>query len=103
VLSAPDAPARARISTIGTAGPLGAGSVVAVPSGRSAEVKLTVPRAARGGFAIVITPLAGSGPVYAGRVLATRAGGVQLLTPVVSAPASVPLPAVTGSVTAVMP
>jgi len=31
--------------------------------------------------------------VYAGRVLMTRLGGVQMITPVLSAPSSVTLPA----------
>jgi hypothetical protein len=50
-------------------------------------------------FSVVITPLAGSGPVYAGRVIAgTGAGGaLQAILPVPSALSSVPLPPVRNS------
>ncbi len=103
VLSAPAGAAQVRITVAGTAGSLGVGQAVAVAAGHSVSVKVAAPRGARDGFAIVISPVAGSGPVYAGRVLTARASGAMLLTPVVSEPSSVPLPPVSGSVAAAIP
>ena len=50
----------------------------------------------------MVTPLAGSGPVYAGRVV-TQAGVVRSILPVASALTWVPLPAVRNSVTTALP
>ena len=47
-------------------------------------------------FAVVITPLAGSGPVYAGRVIMAN-GTLQSMLPVASALTFVPLPPVRGA------
>lgn len=103
VLSAPDGAAQVQITPAGPGGPLGAGRLVAVAAGHSINVNVAVPRGAHDGFAIVISPVAGSGPVYAGRVLSTHAGGAVLITPVVSAPSSVTLPPISGSVAAAVP
>jgi hypothetical protein len=103
VLSAPAGAAQVRISTAGATGSLGAGQLVSIAAGHSVNVKVAAPRGAASGFAIVISPVAGSGPVYAGRVLATQAGGVQLITPVVTAPSSVTLPPISRSVAAAVP
>ncbi|MGE5289250.1 MAG: DUF5719 family protein [Micromonosporaceae bacterium] len=103
VISAPVRAAQVRISTAGPGGPAGTGRLVELRAKRSKEVRVTVPRSVRGGFAIVITPAPGSGPVYAGRIIASEAGGVQLITPVVSSPVSVPLPSAGGSVAATLP
>jgi len=103
VLSAPAGGAQVRITTAGTGSASGAGQVVSIAPAHSANVMVSAPRGGRDGFAIVISPMAGSGPVYAGRVLQSRTGGVQLITPVVSAPFSVPLPAVNGSLMATIP
>jgi Family of unknown function (DUF5719) len=103
VLSAPDGPAQVRITAAGAAGLVGAGQLVAVAAGHSISVNVAAPRGAHDGFAIVIYPVAGSGPVYAGRVLTARASGATLLTPVVSAPSSVTLPPISGSVAAAIP
>jgi hypothetical protein len=50
-------------------------------------------------FAVIVTPLAGSGPLYAGRVItgAGRGGALQSILPVPSALTTVPLPAVRGA------
>lgn len=101
VLSAPAAAARVQVESAGTSG-APAGQVVTVAAGRSTAVKIPGPRGGSGGFAVVVTPLAGSGPVYAGRVL-TGPGGAQTIMPMVDAPSWVPLPALAGSLTAVMP
>ncbi len=102
VLSAPGRAAQVRIATAGAGGPVGTGRLVALQAGRTMQVLLAVPRSARGGFAVVVSPAAGSGPVYAARVVAVRAG-VQLITPVVSSPAWVQLPAISGSGVAAIP
>ena len=73
----------------------------ALAAGHTVVVKLTPPRAGgRGGresaFAVVITPLPGSGPVYAGRVT-SLVGVVRSILPVASSLSWVPLPAVRSS------
>ena len=106
VLSAPRAAAQVRIVLAGgkPAAAGQAGSVVQVAAGRTVVVRLRAPPGtARGSaFSVVITPLAGSGPVYAGRVLSAK-GTVQSILPVVSSPTWVPLPPVRDSLTAVLP
>jgi hypothetical protein len=101
VISAPRAAAKVRVVEAARAG-TPAGSVrqsvrvVPVAAGHSVVLPLVpVPGAPKGSaFSVVITPLPGSGPVYAGRVIAgSGAGGVlQAILPVTSAPTSVPLP-----------
>jgi hypothetical protein len=107
VLSAPAAAARVTLATATTSGPsTGRGStaeqVVTIQAGHSTSVRIAGPRGGADGFAIVVTPLAGSGPVYAARVL-SGPGGAQTIMPMASAPTWVPLPEATGSLTAVMP
>jgi hypothetical protein len=109
VLSAPQGAAQVRVAELPTAtGPAGAAPrVVQVAAGRTVVVKLAPPRAAgRGGresaFAVVITPLPGSGPVYAGRVTSLF-GVVQSILPVASSLSWVPLPAVRSSLTTALP
>jgi len=43
-------------------------------------------------FAVVVSPQAGSGPVYVARVLASRGGTVREILPLTSALTWVPLP-----------
>ena len=75
--------------------------MVAVAAGHSVMLPLIpVPGAPNGSaFSVVITPLAGSGPVYAGRVITgSGAGGLlQAILPIGSALTSVPLPPVRNS------
>jgi hypothetical protein len=58
-------------------------------------------------FAIVVTPQAGSGPLYAVRAVTAGSGGlsapVASLLPVASALTSITLPPVRNSYTAVLP
>jgi hypothetical protein len=72
--------------------------MVQVAAGHSVFVPLrAMPGAARGApFAVVITPLAGSGPVYAGRVITAGGigGAIQAMLPVASALTTVALPPV---------
>jgi hypothetical protein len=95
VLSAPKGAATVRITELGGAGAPPA-STVQVGAGRSKLVQLTAIHGGRGAaFPVVITPLAGSGPVYAGRVIVSAgSGAVQALMPVASALTRVPLPPV---------
>jgi hypothetical protein len=107
VLSAPYGPARVGLAAATTAGPSGgsampANQVVAIPAGHSTSAKIPGPRGGGSAFAVVVTPLAGSGPVYAGRVLSTSGGG-QTIMPLASAPSWVPLPGAASSLTALTP
>jgi hypothetical protein len=104
VLSAPWRGARVRLTEIGTGGgqDQGApGSVLVIPAHRSLVEQLPTPAGSRRGsaFAVVITPLPGSGPVYAGRVITTsgRGGAVESILPVPSALTVVRLPPVQGA------
>jgi hypothetical protein len=71
---------------------------VQVSPGKSVVLALkALPGTPRGTpFAVVISPLAGSGPVYAGRVISASGtgGALQALLPVASSLVTVPLPAV---------
>jgi Family of unknown function (DUF5719) len=107
VLSAPKGAARVRVTELTAAGQASApaaSQTVQLAAGHSQVVTLAAPR--QGGrpatFAVVVTPLAGSGPVYAGRVV-TQAGVVLSIMPVNSSLTWVPLPAVRSSVSAALP
>jgi len=104
VLSAPWRSARVRVTEIGTGsghGRAAPGSVLAIPAHRSVLQQLPAPAGSDRGaaFAVVVTPLPGSGPVYAGRVITTsgRGGAVESILPVPSALTVVPLPPVQGT------
>jgi hypothetical protein len=101
VLSAPWRGARVRVTEIGGGsgpGPAAPGRVLTVPAHRSLLQQLATPAGERRGspFAVVITPLPGSGPVYAGRVVMSsgKSGSLQSILPVSSALTVVPLPRV---------
>jgi hypothetical protein len=104
VLSAPWRGARVRLTEIGTGsgqGKAAPGSVLVIRAHRSVVRQLPTPDGARHGsaFAVVVTPLPGSGPVYAGRVITTsgRGGAVESILAVPSALTVVPLPPVQGT------
>jgi hypothetical protein len=94
VLSAPKGQAMVRVTEVAGKGAPPA-KVVRVSAGKTKLVQLAPVHGAPGGaaFSVVVTPLAGSGPVYAGRVI-LGAGAVQSLMPVTSALTTVPLPQV---------
>jgi hypothetical protein len=99
VLSAPRGAARVTVAEVATAGSAGRQTQdVTVAAGKSVVVSLRAIRGAPRGtpFAVVITPQAGSGPVYAGRVIAGNGAGaaLQAMLPVASALTTVPLPPV---------
>lgn len=107
VLSAPRDAATVRVTEAGQAPAGAAGSggqapqVVHIRAGHSTVLPLkAVPGSRRGSaFAVVITPLPGSGPVYAGRVItgSGTGGAVQVILPVQSSLTAVPLPPVRDS------
>ena len=107
VLSAPGRAARARITEIGTTGSAGAAQIVQIRAGHSLVTQL----GKRGGsgrsstFSVMITPLTGSGQLYAGRVITSSGTGgkVQSIFPVVSALTTVPLPHVEDSFITMVP
>jgi hypothetical protein len=106
VLSAPRAAAQVRIVVTNSKSVIAgqAGTVVQVAAGRTIVVRLHPPpgTAKTTAYSVVITPLAGSGPVYAGRVLSTD-GTVQSILPVISSPTWLSLPSVRDSLTTVLP
>ena len=98
VLSAPWRAARVRVTEVGTGGqgPAAPGKVVLVQAHHSLLQQLAAPPGTRRGsaFAVIVTPLPGSGPLYAGRVVMSsgRGGALESVLPVSSALTVVPLP-----------
>ena len=96
VLSAPGRAVTARITEIGPTGPAGAPQTVQIGAGHSLLTQLGKGGGAsrKSAFSVMITPLAGSGQLYAGRVIiGSGAGGkLQSMLPVSSALTMVPLP-----------
>jgi hypothetical protein len=109
VLSAPASAARVRLTEIAPASRGGASvtvsQVVSVKAGRTLVTPVTAPRGAKHGsaFALVITPLAGSGPVYAARVETQDQNTIVSIIPAVSALTTISLPPVRDSYTAISP
>jgi hypothetical protein len=110
VLSAPAAAAKVRLVTgvTGVTGVSGAASggssqVISVAAKRTVTVSVPRPSGANQAFAILLTPLPGSGPVYAGRVLTDKAGTVLDILPVASALTTVSLPGVHATVISAAP
>ncbi len=104
LLSAPAGAARVRLTEIAQAGVTGS-QIVAVRAGHTLVAPVTAPPGAKRGsaFAIVITPLAGSGPLYAARVETQGQSTVVSIIPAVSALTTISLPAVRDSYTAISP
>jgi hypothetical protein len=99
VLSAPWRAARVRVTEVGAGGgqgPAAPGKVVLVQAHHSLLQQLAAPPGTRRGsaYAVIVTPLPGSGPLYAGRVVMSsgRGGALQSVLPVSSALTVVPLP-----------
>ncbi len=115
VLSAPAGAARVRLTEIGQASPGGTGGtggtaaagsqVVSVRAGRTLVAPVTAPRGAKRGsaFAVVITPLAGSGPLYAARVETQGQDTVVSILPAASALTTISLPPVRDSYNTISP
>jgi hypothetical protein len=108
VLSAPGRAVKARITEISASGTtVGTPQIVEIGAGHSLVQQL-----GKGGgsgrksaFSVLVTPLAGSGPLYAGRVISGSGTGgiVQSLLPVASALTTVPLPRVQNTVITTAP
>jgi hypothetical protein len=101
ILSAPGKAATVRI-TEGTAvsAPSQPGTVVTIKAGASVVVPVGPPAGTKvSAFTVVITPLSGSGPVYASRVIDTGRI-VRLVLPMSSAPTSISLQPVQASLPA---
>jgi hypothetical protein len=109
VLSAPAAAARVRLTEIAEASSTGAGTsssqITAVRAGHTLVVPVNAPPGAKRGsaFAIVITPLAGSGPLYAARVETQGQSTVASIIPAASALTTISLPPVRDSYDAISP
>jgi hypothetical protein len=109
VLSAPGAAGRARLTEIapvkGASGSVTASQVVSVKAGRTLVQTVTAPHGAKhdAAFAIVITPLAGSGPLYAARVETQGQNSVASIVPAESALTTISLPPVRDSYNAINP
>src|SRR5215469_82653 len=87
VLSAPAGPVRVRLTEMAAAAGATSSQVVMVPAGHTLTAPATLPRGARHGsaFALVITPLTGSGPLYAARVETQGQNTVVSIVPAASA------------------
>ena len=105
VLSAPAGPARVRLTAMAATAGATSTQVVTVPAGHTLTAALTLPRGARHGsaFALVITPLAGSGPLYAARVETQGQDTVVSIIPAISALTTITLPPVRDSYDAISP
>jgi hypothetical protein len=106
VLSAPAGSARVRLTEISTStGSAPASQVVSVHAGRTLMVPVKAPPGAEGGaaFAVVVTPLPGSGPLYAARVETQGQSAVAGIIPAVSALSTISLPPVRDSYDAIVP
>ena len=105
VLSAPAGPARVRLTELAATPGTTSSQVVTVPAGHTLSVPAAPPRGARHGsaFAIVITPLTGSGPLYAARLETQGQNTVVSIIPAISALTTITLPPVHDSYDAVSP
>jgi hypothetical protein len=104
VLSAPQKAASVRITTASSSvSAIGQqGKVVQIKAGSSVRLRAAPPHGAKTNmFALVVTPLSGSGPVYAGRIISSG-GSVQSIMPVPASPTSISLPAVQESLSAIL-
>lgn len=111
VLSAPGAPARVSIAVIPSSNPQrvvpSPQKTLTVQAGHTAQAAVSPPKGSKGPFGIVVTPLPGSGPLYAARVVMSGGSGLsgtlRSLLPVPSALSAVRLPPAYTSYSAVLP
>ena len=108
LLSAPGAAARVRLTEIAPASKgsssVSASQLVTVKAGRTLAAPVKAPKGARhdSAFALVISPLTGSGPLYAARV-ETQDHSVVSIIPAASALTTISLPPVRDSYDAISP
>ena len=105
VLSAPAGQARVRLTEMASTPGATSSQIVTVQAGHTLTVPATPPRDAKHGsaFAVVITPLAGSGPLYAARVETQGQDTVVSIIPAISALTTITPPPVRDSYDAVAP
>jgi hypothetical protein len=104
VLSAPGRAASVRVTTATTdiAATGQTGQVVQIKAGSSVVLPVSAPSGSKAtALTIIVTPLSGSGPVYAGRIISSG-GKVQSVLPVPSSLTWVPLEPVQASLSAVL-
>jgi hypothetical protein len=97
VLSAPGRAASVRITTATATEPASgdAGKVVQIAKGSSVVVPVAPAASTKASqFMVIVTPLPGSGPVYAGQ-LVSAGGSLRSVLPVPSSLTWIPLPPVT--------
>ncbi|NEA27009.1 DUF5719 family protein [Actinomadura bangladeshensis] len=104
ILTAPSGAATVQVVTMNAAGK-SAPQEVKIPAGRTVETELSPPAKGDASYAAVITPKAGSAPVYASRVLSKGEGDDYLFTvlPIVPAATTLHLPDAADSQTALTP
>ena len=104
ILSAPGAAATVRITEATATATAGQpGTVVNIKAGASVIVPVSLPGSTKASaFSIVVTPLSGSGPVYASRITSVH-GSVRSVLPVQSAVTSIMLSPVQDSLSAFLP
>jgi hypothetical protein len=104
-LSAPAGPARVRLTELTTTPGVTSSQEVTVPAAHTLTVPATLPHGAKHGsaFAVMITPLPGSGPLYAARVETQGQNTVVSIIPAVSALTTITLPPVRDSYDAISP
>ena len=114
LLSAPGAAAQVRLTEIapasraganGTSSSVTASQVVSVKAGHTLAAPVKAPDGAKhdSAFALVITPLPGSGPLYAARVETQDHSNVVSIIPAASALSTISLPPVRDSYDAISP
>jgi len=105
VLSAPAGAARVRLTEIRASTGSAGSQVISVLAGHTLMVPVTAPSGTKRGaaFAVVITPLAGSGPLYAARVETQDQSTVVSIIPAASALTTIGLPPVSDSYAAITP
>ena len=114
LLSAPGAAAQVRLTEIapasraganGTSSSVTASQVVSVKAGHTLAAPVKAPDGAKhdSAFALVITPLPGSGPLYAARVETQDRSNVVSIIPAASALSTISLPPVRDSYDAISP
>jgi Family of unknown function (DUF5719) len=104
-LTAPAGAAKVRLTETAEGASAGTSQVVSVPAGRTVDTAITTPPGSKRGtpFAVVLTPLAGSGPVYAARIETQGQSTVVSIIPAENAPATISLPPVRDSYDAISP
>jgi hypothetical protein len=103
-LTAPAGVAHVRITETASPGAT-TSQLVTVPAGRTVAATVATPPGVKRGtpFTVVITPLPGSGPLYAARIESQGQGTVVSIIPAENAPSTISLPPVRDSYDAISP